>query len=77
MAKYQVPEKEKHLWHLELGRREFDQKTGKPLFKPFIQKYTQDEYRMIQDHPGGYTILSVLHDPTEEVTVTTPDAGKK
>lgn len=78
MAKYVVPDKERHLWHLELVRKEFDQKTGKPLFKPFIQKFTPDEKKMIEDHPGGYTILTVLHDPTkEEATGDLPETGKK
>lgn len=73
---YKVPEAEKHLYHVELIRKEFDKDTGKPLFAPFVQKYTPGEYANFLKYPHGYTVKAVVHDPTATEEVKPESKGK-
>lgn len=78
MSQYKVPENEKDVYHVRLVREEFDPKTGKPLFQPFVQKYTPHEYAILLRFPGGYKIQEVLHDPTaKQADIQIPPPGKK
>lgn len=63
---YPVNAKELHLFHVELEKREFDQKTGKKLSKPFVQKFTKSEWAIAEKRlqSQGYTTI-VLFDPNE------------
>lgn len=61
-----------HLFHVKISREEYDPATGKPLFIPFVQTFTPDEYRLFLKHPHGYSVKEVLHDPTKPETSATP-----
>lgn len=66
---YVVSPSEKNMVHLELvyGRR-FDSNTGKEISSPFVQTFTQSEWRLFKQSFSrlGYVIKSVKHDPTGE-----------
>lgn len=64
---YAVPAGEEHLYHVELSRNVFDPATGKPSFKPFVQKYNVKMWRNIYDtiKMQGYEV-NILHDPTKK-----------
>lgn len=65
--KYAVPKGEEDLYHVELSKNVFDPNTGKPVFKPFIQKYNIKMWHTIMDFlkRDGY-VLNILHDPTKK-----------
>lgn len=62
-ADYKAPENEKHLFHLSLEKVLFNSKTGQKASKPYVQKFTESEYKDLLVHGAGFTI-NVLHDPT-------------
>ncbi len=64
---YAVPQGEEHLYHVELSKKVFDPATGKPSFKPFVQKYNVKMWRTIYDtiKMQGY-VVTILHDPTKK-----------
>ena len=65
--KYTVPKGEENLYHVELSKNVFDPSTGKPVFKPFVQKYNIKMWNTIVDYlkRDGYT-LNILHSPTKK-----------
>ncbi len=63
MSKYQVKKGEEGYIHLEIQRKEFDSKTGKPLFKPTIHIVTPRDFKLFLEHPHGMTINKFLHVP--------------
>jgi hypothetical protein len=77
MSKYKVPDNEKDVYHVQVTRNEFDPATGKPLFQPFVQKYTPDEFKIFKQFPHGYAIEEVLHDPTVIEIPPPAQQGKK
>lgn len=56
----------KDCYHVRLHKKEFDPRTGQPLFKPFEQYFTQHGYRQFLEHPQGLEVVEVLHDPTKK-----------
>lgn len=62
---YQVPKGEEGLVHARIIREEYDPKTGKPLFKAFVQKWNPAEWANFLRAPHGYTVQEVLHDPAK------------
>lgn len=64
---YLVPKNEAHLYHIKIEVKSFDQRTGKRLSRPVIQKF-----QLINVENGilsllrqqGYD-LEILHDPKE------------
>lgn len=67
-GEYKVKDDEKHLVHAELtqGSR-FDQKTGKEISKPFVQKFSTVEFKQFSTMARslGYAV-KVLHEPKSE-----------
>ena len=45
---FEPEESEKHLYHVELDKPYFDTVTGKSLSKPFMQKFTEPEFRVFK-----------------------------
>lgn len=63
MANYEVKKGEEGYVHLEIQRKEFDPKTGKPLFKPYNHVVTPREFENFLNHPAGMTINKIHHLP--------------
>lgn len=63
---YIVPENEKHLFHVKIEQKAFNQNTGKRLSKPRVQKFGVKMYNRILDdlQRQGFSI-DVLYNPTE------------
>lgn len=63
---YIVPENEKHLFHVKIEQKAFNQNTGKRLSKPRVQKFGVKMYNRILDdlQRQGFSI-EVLYNPTE------------
>lgn len=61
---YSVPKGEEGQFHVKLQRPGFDQKTGKRLHKPFIQKFAKREWKNFLLHKQGLE-HEILHDPTK------------
>lgn len=63
---YIVPEGEENTYHVIQEVTTFDQRTGKRLSRPRIQKYGAKEFPAIQRilKQQGY-VITVLYDPTE------------
>lgn len=63
---YIVPEGEENTYHVRQEMTSFDQKTGKRLSKPRIQKYGAKEFQTVGRilKQQGYEV-TVLYDPTE------------
>lgn len=76
---YVVPHGEEHLYHVKQQIPQFDQKTGAPMTKPFIQKYGKKSYEsFIADELKlqGYTVV-ILHDPNDFIEVTEAEKRAK
>lgn len=58
-----MPEGEEELVHVQLWKKEFDRDTGEPLFKPFDQKYSKNEWKAFLAYPNGFTVKQVYHLP--------------
>lgn len=65
-ANYIVPEGEEGTYHVRQEITNFDQRTGKRLSTPRIQKYGAKEFKTISRilRQQGYE-LTILHDPTD------------
>lgn len=61
---YSAPKGEEGQFHVKLQRPGFDQKTGKKLHKPFIQKFAKREWKNFLLHKQGLE-HEILHDPTK------------
>lgn len=63
---YIVPENEKHLFHVKIEQKAFNQNTGKRLSKPRVQKFGVKMYNRILDdlQRQGFSI-EILYNPTE------------
>lgn len=64
---YLVPANEKHLYHVKLEVRKFDENTGRRLSQPIVQKFGFKSFResLISElKKQGYTV-EILHDPKE------------
>lgn len=72
-----IPDKsEKHLFHVLMDKPYFSQKTGKKLSKPYIQKFTDAEYKALTEKKNesdtsyaemlGYEV-TVLWNPKENI----------
>lgn len=65
---YAVNPREAHLYHVKVTKgSKFDPETGKPLNTPFVQKFTEPEYKQLVGSLGslGYK-LEVLHQPIKK-----------
>ena len=75
--KYVPRDDEKGFYHVRLEKERYDQRTGKKLSKPFIQKYSEKEYKKLtakKDEKDrsiaemlGYTKVEVLWNPKENI----------
>ena len=65
MSKYKVKKGEEGYVHLLIQRKEFDPKTGKPLFKPYVHVLTPRDLKLFLEHPHGMTINEILHKPKD------------
>lgn len=73
---YTPDKSEKHLYHVMLERPQYNKKTGKKLSTPFIQKFTEAEYKALTEKKSendksnadmlGYTV-QVLWNPKENI----------
>lgn len=76
---YVVPHGEEHLYHVKQQIPQFDQKTGAPMTKPFIQKYGKKSFEsFIADELKlqGYTVV-ILHDPNDFIEATEAEKRAK
>lgn len=76
---YVVPHGEEHLYHVKQQIPQFDQKTGAPTTKPFIQKYGKKSFEsFIADELKlqGYTVV-ILHDPNDFIEATEAEKRAK
>lgn len=60
---YQVKNGEETYVHVKVVRREFDSKSGKPLFKPYVHICTPRDFEIFLNSPNGLSIEEVLHLP--------------
>ena len=63
MGKFKLKKGEEGHVHLEIIKAEFDPKTGKQKFKPFVQTFTPKEYRSFLEYPNGMGVVKVHHLP--------------
>lgn len=64
---YVVPQGEERLYHAVIEVVQFDQKTGKRLSRPRVQKFGKKTFESIVERSlrkQGYT-LTILHDPNK------------
>lgn len=62
-----VEDKESHLYHVELDKPVYDKATGKKLSKPFIQKFTEAEYKQFENNSKGLGFqIKVIKKPTKK-----------
>ena len=64
---YTVPGNERDLYHVLMDRKEYNPATGKPIFKPFVQKYDPKIWKSIHDVlvAQGY-VMTIIYDPTKQ-----------
>ena len=70
-SKYEVPKGTENHVHLSIVRgNRFSAKTGKEVNLPYVQIFSRGEFEVFKQSFKnlGYTIVSVLHDPTGEAS---------
>lgn len=68
-SEYEVPKGTENHIHLSIVRgNRFSAKTGKEVNPPYVQIFSRSEFEVFKQSFKnlGYTIVSVLHDPTGE-----------
>lgn len=60
---YEMLKREEDHVHAEIWIKKFDENTGDPLFKPYVQKFNESEWYNFLKHPNGYSIKKILHLP--------------
>lgn len=69
--KYEVPKGTENHVHLSIVRgNRFSAKTGKEVNPPYVQIFSRGEFEVFKQSFKnlGYTVVSVLHDPTGEAS---------
>lgn len=64
---YIVPQNERNVYHCKIEITQFDNRTGKKISRPRIQKFDKKEYETIVERNlklQGY-VVEVLYNPTE------------
>lgn len=70
-SKYEVPKGTENHVHLSIVRgNRFSAKTGKEVNPPYVQIFSRGEFEVFKQSFKnlGYTVVSVLHDPTGEAS---------
>nr|DAU31603.1 MAG TPA: hypothetical protein [Caudoviricetes sp.] len=70
-SSYEVPKGTENHVHLNIVRgNRFSAKTGKEINPPYVQIFSRGEFEVFKQSFKnlGYTIVSVLHDPTGEAS---------
>ena len=70
-SKYEVPKGTENHVHLSIVRgNRFSARTGKEINPPYVQIFSRGEFEVFKQSFKnlGYTIVSVLHDPTGEAS---------
>ena len=71
---YLPEEHERHLFHVKMDKPVFNPQTGEKGSKPFIQKFTVQDWRDQQKHGAHLGYLNVvLWDPEAYSGVQTPE----
>lgn len=68
---YEVPKGTENHVHLSIVRgNRFSAKTGKEVNPPYVQIFSRGEFEVFKQSFKnlGYTVVSVLHDPTGEAS---------
>ena len=60
---FKIKKGEENHVHLEIIKAEFNPKTGKQKFKPFMQTFTPKEYKSFLEYPNGMGVIKIHHLP--------------
>ena len=70
-SEYEVPKGTENHVHLSIVRgNRFSARTGKEINPPYVQIFSRGEFEVFKQSFKnlGYTVVSVLHDPTGEAS---------